>query len=100
MRSSPGPMLYSGCHCTPRQKRRPGASMPSMTPSGARVDDDTRRFVGRRLMMGAVHRHPVGADNAMQQGTGDDVDRVAGFGTRVGLLVGQRVGHAVGNVLD
>jgi hypothetical protein len=33
--TSPSLMANSGCHCTPMQKRRPGASMPSMTPSGA-----------------------------------------------------------------
>ena len=35
MRASPGSIRNSGCHCTPRQKRRPVASMPSTTPSGA-----------------------------------------------------------------
>ncbi len=35
MRVSPGSMRNSGCHCTPRQKWWAGASMPSITPSGA-----------------------------------------------------------------
>src|SRR5579875_1211998 len=34
-RLSPSLNPYSGCHCTPMQKRRRGSSMPSMTPSGA-----------------------------------------------------------------
>src|SRR5262249_35221067 len=35
MRRSPGSMRNSGCHCTPRQKRRRESSMPSMMLSGA-----------------------------------------------------------------
>src|SRR5690606_21716582 len=34
--SSAAEMPYSGCHCTPMQKRRPGTSIASITPSGAR----------------------------------------------------------------
>ena len=34
-RNSPVRQKFSGCHCTPRQKRREGASSASMTPSGA-----------------------------------------------------------------
>src|SRR5690606_31508800 len=32
-----GLMAYSGCHCTPRQKRWRGDSIASITPSGARA---------------------------------------------------------------
>src|SRR5690606_2433768 len=32
---SPGSMANSGCHWTPRQNRLSGASIPSITPSGA-----------------------------------------------------------------
>jgi hypothetical protein len=29
---------FSGCHCTPRQKRAAGSSIASITPSGAVAD--------------------------------------------------------------
>ena len=35
VRNSPVLQKFSGCHCTPRQKRRPGSSIASTTPSGA-----------------------------------------------------------------
>ena len=38
---SPALTPYSGCHCTPRTKRLPGASIPSMTPSGASASTTT-----------------------------------------------------------
>ena len=34
-RNSPVRQKFSGCHCTPTQKRASGDSMPSITPSGA-----------------------------------------------------------------
>ena len=34
---SAGSTPYSGCHCTPSAKRRPGASIPSISPSEARA---------------------------------------------------------------
>ena len=47
---------FSGCHCTPRQKRAAGSSIASMTPSGAVADTlKPRRDVLDRLMMAAVH---------------------------------------------
>jgi len=38
VRNSPVLQKFSGCHCTPRQKRRFGSSMASITPSGAVAD--------------------------------------------------------------
>src|SRR5262249_32769750 len=38
---SPVLIEYSGCHCTPRQKRLPGTSMPSMMPSSASASTTT-----------------------------------------------------------
>ena len=75
--------------------------MPSITPSGRRgVDHDAVGRVGRGLVMGAVHRQLVGADDPVQQRAGRDLHRMAGLVARVGLLVRQRVGHRIGNVLD
>ena len=34
-RNSPVRQKFSGCHCTPMQKRAPGRSIASMIPSGA-----------------------------------------------------------------
>ena len=49
---------FSGCHCTPRQKRDAGRSIASITPSRAVADDeDPRRDVLDRLVMAAVHRN-------------------------------------------
>ena len=94
-------MPYSGCHCTPRQKRRVGSSIASITPSAARgADDDAGADPLGRLVVGAVDRQPVGAGDAVQQRARRDRDLVAGLGARVRLLVRQRVRHGVGDVLD
>ena len=75
--------------------------MPSITPSAASgVDHDAVGRVGRRLVMGAVHLQLVGADDPVQQGAGRDLHRMAGLVARVGLLVRQRIGHLIRDMLD
>ena len=102
MRASPGSIRNSGCHCTPRQKRWRGSSMPSITPSGASaLTTAPRPGVAHRLMVRGVHLHLRGADDAVQQRARHDRDRVAGLVARVGLLVRPaRSGTLVGDVLD
>ena len=64
------------------------------------VDHHALWLIGRGLVMGAVHLELVGADDAMQLRAAGDLDRVAGLVARVGLLVGQRIGHRLRDVLD
>ena len=64
------------------------------------VDDDAVGLIGRRLVMGAVHRQLVGADDAVQLRALRHFHHMAGLVARIGLLVGQRRLDRVGNVLD
>ena len=64
------------------------------------VDDGVEAGGSDGLVVGGVHVHRGGADDAVEEGSGDDIDAVAGFVARVGLFVGQRVRDAVGDMLD
>ena len=75
--------------------------MPSTTWSGAiALTTAERPRIAHRLMMRRVHLHLGRTHDAMQQRAAAHRDWVAGFVARVGLLVFQRVGVGVGNVLD
>ena len=51
------------------------------------------------LMVGAVDRKFVGANDFVQQGIGGDRDGMTGFVTRVGLFVGEGIRDGVRDVL-
>ncbi len=51
-------------------------------------------------MVGAVHVQRIPADDPVQQGVGCDRHGMARLVARVGLLVGERACHLIGDVLD
>ncbi len=67
---------------------------------GHRIDHAAQAGAAHGLMVGRVHLHFGRPDDAVQQGAGDDLHGVSGLMARVGLLVRQRVGHGVRDVLD
>ena len=95
-------MPYSGCHCTPRQKRRCGRlDRLDHAVGRAAADHHARADAAGRLVMRAVDLEPrAAAAEREQPGAGQDLDRMAGLGARVGLLVGEAARHGVGDVLD
>ena len=67
---------------------------------GDRVDDDARPGRLDRLMVGAVDREVFRSGNAVQQGSGDHPDIMAGLVARVRLAVRQCPRHLVRDMLD
>ena len=64
------------------------------------VHDDAGRRIGGGLVVRAVHLEFVGADDAVKLRAPGHLHDMAGLVARIGLLVRQRIGDGVGDVLD